>query len=356
MLHPVRRRAVGGYGTPRALDSPTRKTKEKDTLVQRQQGDKSRRRLHCPLALKRVIASTVGILLLFYVLLYPILVTLVGNGYSSEGGVLGRGVDRWLHARYTVLGEQAREIRHESLGLRLPLVLLRSNRKEVSGYSRFLEEILSLREEDRVNYSRTSTNSTADSQVLLRGRERLYWENVRILESASISQRGSEALGKDFLMDRLQSATCRPGWLCHRCLNSASYGSVSACESVCPPCYERIMCNESKNQSDPPKVPVTVTKSYPVGKESLIPRVIHQFWTEPVTTLDHPELVRMQNSWRSSGFRYQFYAPVSARAYIQANYPARFLQSFDSIQSFDIQSNLFRLLVLFKEGGIYANS
>jgi mannosyltransferase OCH1-like enzyme len=83
--------------------------------------------------------------------------------------------------------------------------------------------------------------------------------------------------------------------------------------------------------------------------------MIHQIWSEPLSTLRYPELVRIQNGWRSSGYRYHFYTPASARKFVDLHYPDRFLRAYDSIRSFDIQSNLFRLLVLFQEGGIYAN-
>jgi mannosyltransferase OCH1-like enzyme len=62
-----------------------------------------------------------------------------------------------------------------------------------------------------------------------------------------------------------------------------------------------------------------------------IPRIIHQTWFEDITLESYPQLYRLQNTWRASGWEYRFYTDDSARKYIQDNYPPRFVTIFDSI-------------------------
>lgn len=345
MFHPVRRRVVGSPGRP-SFDNPASKGKNEENRHMPAVVGKGRRRVR-PALLKRVTITAVGLLIICLVFIYPLLTFLLGNGYNVEGGALGRTVDRWTKARYLTREDERRGSRIEDLGLRFPLVLLRSNRAEVPGYSTFLEEILSLQENAEIPLA-TATDSHSQEK------RRLSWEKVQILEVPHVK---SETQIDMSVMNRLYAANCRPGWLCHRCLNSGLYGSLSACETTCPPCYADTLCDSK--QSPTKQVSIRVTKSCHGGNcdqsPTLIPRVIHQVWSQPLSTLDYPELVRIQNGWRNSGFRYQFYTAESSRSYVERHYPPRFLQAYDSIQNFDIQMDVFRLLVLFREGGLFSN-
>jgi hypothetical protein len=63
----------------------------------------------------------------------------------------------------------------------------------------------------------------------------------------------------------------------------------------------------------------------------------------------------MQQSWMTSGWDYRFYTDDMCRTYIGLNYPKRFLESYDAIVPGAFKADLFRLLVLFKDGGIYSD-
>ena len=141
---------------------------------------------------------------------------------------------------------------------------------------------------------------------------------------------------------------CFPSWWCNRCLRSYLYGSFESCSSWCSSCYSKNQCDRVPNSKK--KVQVTVSihrqaeQSY---TKQLIPRIVHQTSRDEITTKSYPELARIQNSWRNSGYEFRFYNDTTAREYIAKNFPHRFLAAFDSLipGAFKVRS---RLPFLFK--------
>ena len=128
----------------------------------------------------------------------------------------------------------------------------------------------------------------------------------------------------------LENANCQAGWLCNRCYKSAYYGSFPACRGVCRPCYERIVCEQQTRINVTLEVTVHETRPLQPG-ETKIPRIIHQTWFEDVTSDRYPQLSRLQNTWRASGWEYRFYDDNDVRTYIRKHFPPRVLEAFDSI-------------------------
>lgn len=163
---------------------------------------------------------------------------------------------------------------------------------------------------------------------------------------------------------RRKSWTCEPGWWCNRCLQASEYGSFSNCSFVCGKCGPEFICNgrEKETQID---INVEVrglslpqAKTVPAAQNhqhQRIPRIIHQTYFEDITKETFPQLVRLQNTWKASGWEYRFYSDDTAREYIRANYPERFVSVFDILRPGAYKADFFRYLVLFKEGGIYAD-
>ena len=90
-------------------------------------------------------------------------------------------------------------------------------------------------------------------------------------------------------------------------------------------------------------------------QQKRIPRIVHQTWFEELTTTRYPQYQRLQNSWRASGWDYRFYTDDDCLEFIQQNYPKRFVDAYDAIVPGAFKADFFRLLVLFKEGGVYAD-
>jgi hypothetical protein len=131
----------------------------------------------------------------------------------------------------------------------------------------------------------------------------------------------------------LQERGAEPGWLCTRCLKTPLFGSLEKCAKVCPSDYEELLC---RTPDDPEKSEIFVElaidqQEIEAEEKKRIPRIIHQTWFEKLSHDRYPQLVRLQNSWRNSGWDYRFYTDETARRYIVANYPSRFVDAFDSL-------------------------
>jgi hypothetical protein len=86
-----------------------------------------------------------------------------------------------------------------------------------------------------------------------------------------------------------------------------------------------------------------------------IPKIIHQTWFEDINLDRYPQLVRIQNSWKQTGWEYRLYTDETARQYIVDHFPAVFTEAFDTILPGAYKADLFRYLVLMKEGGVYSD-
>jgi hypothetical protein len=141
----------------------------------------------------------------------------------------------------------------------------------------------------------------------------------------------SVASTKDSMSMKLERMQCRPSWSCHRCLRTELFGSFESCSFVCDQCYEENQCHASPRPKDATIVEVDIEKKQPIDSgETRIPRIIHQTYPDDLTSGQFPDLARLQNSWRASGFEFRFYNDTMAREYIKSNFPSRFLDAYDS--------------------------
>jgi hypothetical protein len=177
---------------------------------------------------------------------------------------------------------------------------------------------------------------------------------------------------------RRKSWMCEPGWLCNRCIKASFYGSFSKCYSVCGRCATELICNEREERVTQtvidvkvtglnlPKWSVTAKSTAATATDAIlrntvghhhqrIPRIIHQTYFEEISKERYPQLFRLQNTWKASGWEYRFYSDDTAREYIRVNYPERFVSVFDALLPGAYKADFFRYLILFKDGGIYAD-
>ena len=147
---------------------------------------------------------------------------------------------------------------------------------------------------------------------------------------------------------------CEPSWWCNRCLMQS--GSFLKCASTCGKCAINAICNEDDTASKSQQIitNVQVTGFHP-QQQHRIPRIIHQTYFEEITMEKYPQLFRLQNTWKASGWEYRFYDDDAARKYIATNYPSRFVSVFEALLPGAYKADFFRYLVLFKEGGIYVD-
>ncbi|KAL7531562.1 hypothetical protein ACHAXR_004114, partial [Thalassiosira sp. AJA248-18] len=172
---------------------------------------------------------------------------------------------------------------------------------------------------------------------------------------------------KESIQMKLRNGKCEPGWFCNRCLQSSIYGSFSKCTFACSKCAINSICNEKDSTSQASQVKIDIQVSglhFPnsntlvannAAQRNRIPRIIHQTYFEEITIEKYPQLLRVQNTWRASGWEYRFYSDETARQFIESNYPPRFVSVFDSLLPGAYKADFFRCLVLYKEGGIYVD-
>ena len=178
--------------------------------------------------------------------------------------------------------------------------------------------------------------------------------NVSIDEELSVHSSRTE---KVTLESQLKQQGLEPGWFCMRCVKIPQYGRMERCARFCPAGYTDLVCH---GPDIPEKklvnIHVQVRGPSPTFQsETAIPKVIHQTWFEDVTLDRYPQLARLQNSWRNTGWKYRLYTDETARAYIVDHFPSRFVDAFDALIPGAFKADLFRYLVLMREGGVYAD-
>ena len=146
---------------------------------------------------------------------------------------------------------------------------------------------------------------------------------------------------------------------CYKCLklgykDGDEGGDCNTCADKCP-CYCKALCSIRP----PPKRLAAIWEvtppRYRMDPSRLIPRVIHQTWFEPVTKEAYPNMSRLIESFRQSGWEYEFYDDDKAAQFLSAHFPPAVREAYDAIIPGAFKADLFRYCVLLIRGGIYAD-
>ena len=130
--------------------------------------------------------------------------------------------------------------------------------------------------------------------------------------------------------------------------------ACAVCQYDCP-CYCDVLCRVR-----PPPKPVTRTYSVrPPGSRKEpgrhVPKIVHQTWFEPVTREKYPNMSRLVESWRKSGWEYYFYDDDTAADFLGTHFPPEVREAYESITPGAFKADLFRYCVLLIRGGVYAD-
>lgn len=87
----------------------------------------------------------------------------------------------------------------------------------------------------------------------------------------------------------------------------------------------------------------------------IIPRIIHQTWFEQVDPETYPNMSRLIQSWKSSGWEYKFYTDDDARIFLRKHFPSQVLEAYDALNPGAFKADLFRYCVLLIYGGVYSD-
>jgi len=160
------------------------------------------------------------------------------------------------------------------------------------------------------------------------------------------------------LFEMLLDNDCLPSYSCHKCLSQQNGGDLksqcSACSALCA-CYCEALCKIRPHKM---KVVKELHVQIPTRKRdssSLIPKIIHQTYFEPVTKEKYPNFSRLVESWKQSSWDYNFYSDEDARTFLSSHFPPEVREAYDALIPGAYKADLFRYCILLIHGGIYAD-
>jgi len=155
--------------------------------------------------------------------------------------------------------------------------------------------------------------------------------------------------------DVLLSNDCLPSdKFCSQCLRNKKGATCESCKDVCP-CYCNALCKTDLTKKFVSKTVAVTPPPYRRDPSRLIPRIVHQTWFEDVTKEKYPNMSRLIESWKRSGWEYRFYSDEAAQEYLSTHFPPEVREAYDSIKPGAFKADLFRYCVLLVDGGVYSD-
>jgi hypothetical protein len=142
---------------------------------------------------------------------------------------------------------------------------------------------------------------------------------------------------------------------CSKCLRDKAGADCKSCGAVCK-CFCAKLCT-----LDPPEFDTTTYFIKPpvYARDSLrlIPRIVHQTWFEPLQDdrEKYPNMSRLTESFRKSGWEYKFYSDEDSVVFLDAHFPPAVREAYDALNPGAFKADLFRYCVLLIYGGVYAD-
>jgi len=87
----------------------------------------------------------------------------------------------------------------------------------------------------------------------------------------------------------------------------------------------------------------------------LIPRIVHQTYFETVTPEKYPNMSRLIESFKQSGWEYNFYTDEMSLNFLRTHFPPEVRQAYETLRPGAFKADLFRYCVLLIHGGVYAD-
>eukprot|EP00591_Stephanopyxis_turris_P002829 CAMPEP_0195523994 /NCGR_PEP_ID=MMETSP0794_2-20130614/23555_1 /TAXON_ID=515487 /ORGANISM="Stephanopyxis turris, Strain CCMP 815" /LENGTH=794 /DNA_ID=CAMNT_0040654123 /DNA_START=498 /DNA_END=2882 /DNA_ORIENTATION=- len=141
---------------------------------------------------------------------------------------------------------------------------------------------------------------------------------------------------------------------CSTCLRSKKGSNCEVCLDKCP-CFCKMLCKMKPHAKFVSKHLVVSPPVYGREVDRIIPRIIHQTWFEPVTPESYPNMSRLIQSWKQSGWEYRFYDDDAIESFLTTHFPPEILEAFHNIKPGAFKADLFRYCVLLIHGGVYAD-
>lgn len=155
--------------------------------------------------------------------------------------------------------------------------------------------------------------------------------------------------------DTLVQNDCLPAdFACSNCLRKKTGATCETCRKECA-CYCKTLCKVPVEEKFVSKRLTVTPPLYSRDPARIVPRIIHQTWFEDVTAEKYPNMSRLIESFKASGWEYQFYTDDVAQNFLSTHFPSEVREAYDALRPGAFKADLFRYCVLLIHGGVYAD-
>lgn len=155
--------------------------------------------------------------------------------------------------------------------------------------------------------------------------------------------------------DILVQNDCLPAdFACSNCLRKKTGATCETCKKECA-CYCKTLCKVPVEEKRVSKEWTVLPPLYSRDPARIVPRIIHQTWFEDVTAEKYPNMSRLIESFKASGWEYQFYTDDVAQNFLSTHFPLEVREAYDALRPGAFKADLFRYCVLLIHGGVYAD-
>lgn len=141
---------------------------------------------------------------------------------------------------------------------------------------------------------------------------------------------------------------------CSNCLRNKLGANCTTCAEECT-CYCKKLCDVKPSPKFVSKILDIHPPLYRKDPSRIIPRIVHQTWFEPVTKDKYPNMSRLIESFKQSGWEYRFYDDDQALEFLSTHFPPEVREAYESMIPGAFKADLFRYCTLLINGGVYAD-
>lgn len=155
----------------------------------------------------------------------------------------------------------------------------------------------------------------------------------------------------------LEEKDCLPSnddGTCLKCLRDKKGADCDTCAKVCT-CYCKSLCSDTPPAKHVHKTLTITPPVYRRDPNRIIPRIVHQTWFEELDPEKYPNMSRLAQSFKMSGWEYKFYTDDVAGNFLSTHFPPEVREAYDSLRPGAFKADLFRYCVLLIHGGVYSD-
>jgi hypothetical protein len=118
---------------------------------------------------------------------------------------------------------------------------------------------------------------------------------------------------------------------CSDCLRNKQGANCKQCASACP-CYCKALCHIPVEEKFISKSLIVKPPLYARDPSRLVPRIIHQTFFEAVTPEKYPNMSRLIESFKQSGWEYKFYTDDMSLNFLSTHFPPEVREAYEALR------------------------